>query len=99
MLIPNDFAKAAGKRGTCNLKNETQKKETSWHVCHCWMMTVCARSPVKDTVVTNDRWGKGIMCHHGGFLTCHDKYNPGQFFFQFFFLFCVCVCMRVCMCA
>ncbi|ESO90450.1 hypothetical protein LOTGIDRAFT_217885 [Lottia gigantea] len=34
-------------------------------------------SPVRDTVVTNDRWGKGDMCHHGGYLTCTDKYNPG----------------------
>lgn len=34
-------------------------------------------SPVKNTVVSNDRWGKGIMCHHGGFLTCSDRYNPG----------------------
>jgi len=35
-------------------------------------------SPVKDTVVTNDRWGNGIMCHHGGFFTCSDRYNPGH---------------------
>ncbi|KAK7101787.1 alpha-L-fucosidase-like [Littorina saxatilis] len=35
-------------------------------------------SPVKDTVVTNDRWGSGVMCHHGGFLTCSDRYNPGK---------------------
>ncbi|KAK3101429.1 hypothetical protein FSP39_003516 [Pinctada imbricata] len=34
-------------------------------------------SPVKDTVVTNDRWGSDTMCKHGGFLTCHDRYNPG----------------------
>jgi len=34
-------------------------------------------SPVKDTVVTNDRWGRGIMCHHGDFFTCSDRYNPG----------------------
>ncbi|KRX21618.1 Alpha-L-fucosidase [Trichinella nelsoni] len=34
-------------------------------------------SPIKDVVVTNDRWGKGAMCHHGGFLTCTDRYNPG----------------------
>ncbi|XP_076447348.1 alpha-L-fucosidase-like [Babylonia areolata] len=34
-------------------------------------------SPVKDTVVTNDRWGNGVMCHHGGFFTCSDRYNPG----------------------
>jgi len=34
-------------------------------------------SPVKDTVVVNDRWGKGIPCHHGDFYTCADRYNPG----------------------
>lgn len=34
-------------------------------------------SPVKETVVTNDRWGEGIICHHGGFMTCSDRYNPG----------------------
>ncbi|XP_071112348.1 alpha-L-fucosidase-like isoform X2 [Haliotis cracherodii] len=34
-------------------------------------------SPVKDTVVTNDRWGKGDACHHGGYWTCSDRYNPG----------------------
>ncbi|CAG2248121.1 FUCA [Mytilus edulis] len=33
-------------------------------------------SPVKDTVVTNDRWGKGDICHHGGYFTCSDKYLP-----------------------
>src|SRR5258705_1445792 len=34
-------------------------------------------SPVKDTVVVNDRWGAGISCHHGDFYTCSDRYNPG----------------------
>jgi len=34
-------------------------------------------SPVKDTIVTNDRWGSGIPCKHGGFFTCTDRYNPG----------------------
>merc|ERR1719481_96164 len=34
-------------------------------------------SPVKDTVVTNDRWGSGVLCHHGDFYTCSDRYNPG----------------------
>ncbi|KAK7090735.1 alpha-L-fucosidase-like [Littorina saxatilis] len=33
-------------------------------------------SPVKDTVVTNDRWGTNCGCKHGGFLTCGDRYNP-----------------------
>lgn len=43
--------------------------------------TLCfvSSSPVKDTVVTNDRWGQGIVCHHGGFLTCSDRYNPGMY--------------------
>lgn len=35
-------------------------------------------SPVKETVVVNDRWGQGIACHHGDFYTCHDRYNPGK---------------------
>uniref|UniRef100_A0A914DE66 alpha-L-fucosidase n=1 Tax=Acrobeloides nanus TaxID=290746 RepID=A0A914DE66_9BILA len=35
-------------------------------------------SPVKDTVVTNDRWGKGSTCLHGGYLTCQDHYLPNQ---------------------
>ena len=35
-------------------------------------------SPVKDTVVTNDRWGKSVRCKHGGFLGCSDRYNPGK---------------------
>lgn len=35
-------------------------------------------SPVKDTVVVNDRWcSNGCLCHHGGVFTCHDRYNPG----------------------
>ena len=36
-------------------------------------------SQVRDTVVTNDRWGiNGISCHHGGFYSCNDRYNPGK---------------------
>ena len=35
-------------------------------------------SPVKDTVVTNDRWGKETICAHGGYFTCTDRYNPGN---------------------
>ncbi|NWH75303.1 FUCO2 fucosidase, partial [Piaya cayana] len=35
-------------------------------------------SPVRDTVVTNDRWGVGSICTHGGFYTCSDRYNPGH---------------------
>ncbi|KAK0131714.1 Tissue alpha-L-fucosidase [Merluccius polli] len=35
-------------------------------------------SPVKDTIVTNDRWGAGCACKHGGYYNCADKYTPGQ---------------------
>ncbi|XP_015586061.1 alpha-L-fucosidase [Cephus cinctus] len=34
-------------------------------------------SPIKDTVVVNDRWGMNIPCNHGDFYTCTDRYNPG----------------------
>ncbi|XP_067674206.1 alpha-L-fucosidase-like [Haliotis asinina] len=34
-------------------------------------------SPIKDKVVTNDRWGMGCICTHGGVHTCADRYNPG----------------------
>ncbi|VDH93422.1 alpha-L-fucosidase-like [Mytilus edulis] len=33
-------------------------------------------SPVKDTVVVNDRWGINVNCIHGGFLNCGDRFNP-----------------------
>lgn len=33
-------------------------------------------SPVKNTVLVNDRWGKGVPCHHGDFYNCADRFNP-----------------------
>ncbi|XP_063430610.1 alpha-L-fucosidase-like [Mytilus trossulus] len=35
-------------------------------------------SPVKDSVVTNDRWCHECFCKHGGYKTCRDKWNPGK---------------------
>ncbi|XP_068195257.1 plasma alpha-L-fucosidase-like [Antennarius striatus] len=35
-------------------------------------------SPVRDTVVTNDRWGENCACNHGGYYTCKDRYQPGH---------------------
>ena len=43
----------------------------------CVFVCFFSHSPVKDTVVVNDRWGAGCMCHHGGSYTCSDRYNPG----------------------
>jgi len=34
-------------------------------------------SPVRKTIVTNDRWGQDTACKHGDFYTCADRYNPG----------------------
>lgn len=34
-------------------------------------------SPVKNSIVVNDRWGINTTCHHGSFYTCTDRYNPG----------------------
>lgn len=39
-----------------------------------WLFTNSSR---KETVVVNDRWGKGNLCKHGSFLTCKDRFNPG----------------------
>ncbi|XP_005102602.1 plasma alpha-L-fucosidase [Aplysia californica] len=35
-------------------------------------------SPVKDTVIVNDRWGNNTRCKHGGFWDCSDHYTPGK---------------------
>ncbi|CAD6190565.1 unnamed protein product [Caenorhabditis auriculariae] len=35
-------------------------------------------SPVKESVVVNDRWGAGTIGKHGGFFTYSDHYDPGK---------------------
>ena len=35
-------------------------------------------SPVADSVVVNDRWGRGDECKHGSYWTCSDQFNPGH---------------------
>jgi alpha-L-fucosidase len=35
-------------------------------------------SPVKDTVVVNDRWGNTTRLTHGGYLTGEDRQQPGK---------------------
>lgn len=34
-------------------------------------------SPVKDTVVVNDRWGEGCSLRHGGYYSGGDRQQPG----------------------
>ncbi|XP_074593785.1 alpha-L-fucosidase isoform X1 [Brevipalpus obovatus] len=43
-----------------------------------WIAWLYNESPVKDSVVINDRWARGTLCQHGGFLTCTDRYLPGH---------------------
>ena len=45
---------------------------------NCNIQVYTIYSPVKDTVVVNDRWGKGDHCTHGGYFTCHDRFHPGK---------------------
>ena len=41
-------------------------------------MLVFVCSPVKDSVVVNDRWGNNTRCKHGGFWNCQDHFDPGE---------------------
>ncbi|XP_076450084.1 alpha-L-fucosidase-like [Babylonia areolata] len=52
-----------------------EAKSTYWNATHflAWLYN---DSPVKDTVVVNDRWGRDTVCKHGGYLTCRDHFNP-----------------------
>ena len=52
-----------------------RKTHASIHTYNSY--AVYDHSPVKDTVVVNDRWGHGDQCINGGYFTCHDRYNPG----------------------
>jgi len=36
------------------------------------------KSPSKETVVVNDRWGQNTQMKHGGFYSGPDRFNPGH---------------------
>jgi alpha-L-fucosidase len=37
------------------------------------------QSTVAQTAVYNDRWGQDVLCQHGSYRTCSDRYNPNQY--------------------
>jgi len=56
---------------------DVEGTDVYWNSTHflAWLYN---DSPVKDSVLVNDRWGNGTTCHHGDFYNCVDKYNPGH---------------------
>jgi len=40
-----------------------------------WLYTY---GPTNQTIVTNDRWGRGTAQKHGGFYSGPDRFNPGH---------------------
>lgn len=52
--------------------------DSYWDAPKNFLAWLVNESPVKDTVVFNDRWGDGDSCHVGSYYTCSDRYNPGH---------------------
>ncbi len=50
--------------------------ENGGNNCGIMISKIC--SPVKDSVVVNDRWGPGTLGKHGGYLTYADEFDPGN---------------------
>lgn len=54
-----------------------EANDTYWHSVE-FLTWLYNESPVKESVVVNDRWGQNTVCKHGGVFTCRDWYQPGK---------------------
>ena len=48
--------------------------ESYWSAPANFLAWLVNDSPVRDTVLFNDRWG--VLCQHGSFFTCADRFLP-----------------------
>ncbi|XP_067936938.1 alpha-L-fucosidase-like [Watersipora subatra] len=54
----------------------TLRGTEEYYTCKEFLAWLYNESPVKDTIIVNDRWADGTACQHGGYFTCKDRYNP-----------------------
>ena len=46
--------------------------------CIIKVFSLVSYSPVRETVIVNDRWGNDSRYHHGGVMTDPDHFNPSK---------------------
>lgn len=59
-----------------------EQSDTTWRATQ-FLSWLYNESPMKDSIVTYDRWGRGIRFHHGGVYT--PEYQPGLTFNDHYF--------------
>ena len=52
--------------------------DSYWDAPNNFLAWLVNESPVKDSVVFNDRWGLGDICAHGQYYTCADRFLPSK---------------------
>lgn len=59
------------------LDGDWEAESKYWRSCE-FLSWLYSDSSVKESVVTNDRWGRDAQCKHGDILNCADRYLPGK---------------------